>query len=180
MLHINLARRLRFFIPVLAILTLVGCQATESFYRGFTADAKNVITLTKSGPVKGNWKTFDVDLDYSYTYSGSVLDLSGFIYLSDFYQINTNRINSLDIYFFFLDSNSKVLETTLLTQSLSLETDQKLTFSHTLQVPAGAVAFAFGYKGTATIDGEGKRRDVLLGTGGLELFYELPKKNPKQ
>lgn len=156
-----------FAIFLLTTMVLAGCQSIESYYRGYKPDNKNIISLSKPGPPKGEWKTFHVTVDYQYSYSGSVLNISGSAALNLYYKLNDSRIRNLTVYLFFLDNESKVIETAVLVKALDSNPNLVLDFSKELTAPPGTQSIAFGYSGEST--GEEDR-------GNREPFYELPKR----
>lgn len=161
-----------FALFILATMVMTGCQATETFYQGYKADNESISKLSTPGTQQGSWKTFDLDLNYQYEYKNNVLDISGTVNMSFFHEINSSRIRKLDIYLFFLDEASKVLETALLSRTSIDYLDFGLQFSKNLQVPTGAKSFAFGHRGEAVESGG----DDLRGGGGVRFFYDLPKR----
>ncbi len=153
---------------ILASLILVGCQGIEISYFGYKANDESIIQLLTSGTRQGVWNKDDIALNYQYDYTDSALNISGALALGTYYDINFNLIRSLDVYLFFLDTNSRVLKTALLVQSLGHRPDQPLAFAKKLSVPAGSRSFTLGYLGEATEVGS------MKGTNSLEFFYNLP------
>lgn len=166
------------WLVLLASLLLIGCQSTETFYRGYLAGNESVAPLTPAGSPTGQWKTFDIDLNYQYGSSGNDLNISGTIDFGLFYELNTSRIETIDFYLFFLDSESRVLNTARLFRSLSLDPEETITFNTSVTPPSGAKSIAFGYSGRAREDGGGGKTSSGMGEGGggTFLFYDLPKR----
>jgi len=150
---------------------LTSCQSTESFYRGYTVENESLSPL---GNQQGSWKTFDLELTYQYQQTDNILDITGSAALSLYYELNTSRIRTLDVYLFLLDDESKVLETVYLTRRLEFSPEENLTFTKTLKIPPGTTSIAFGYKGTALGDGGGDDFSSGAFGGGQEIFYDLP------
>lgn len=166
------------WLVLLAGLLLTGCQSTETFYRGYIADNKSVAPLTHAEEPTGHWKTFDIDLNYQYDSSGNGLNISGTIDFGLFYELNTSRISSIDFYLFFLDDESRVLNTARLFRSLYLSPKETIVFNTSVTPPSGATSIAFGYSGRAQEDGGGGKTSSGMGAGGggTFLFYDLPKR----
>ncbi len=161
----------------LCLLTVAGCQSTTSFYRGYHAESASCAPLMRLENQQGSWKTFDLELNYEYDYKGDDLNISGTLDLGLYYEIITNRILSLDVYLFFLDDNTRVMETRFLSRELDFEGGSALTFAKHLKVPAGTDSISFGYEGKARTDGNAG--DNLNGGGGggsVEYFSSLPKR----
>lgn len=160
---------------ILASFILTGCQSTESFYRGYQAQNDSISQLSTDGTQQGYWKTFDIDMSYQYDYADNVLNISGALALGLYYEMNISRIKSMDIFLFFLDDESKVLQTAYISRSMINWPDEGLLFTKSINVPAGAKAIAFGYRGKALGD-DGGGDEGLGGGGGMEFFSDLPKR----
>ncbi|HKJ05515.1 MAG TPA: hypothetical protein VJ974_07960 [Geopsychrobacteraceae bacterium] len=159
----------------LFIFGLAGCQSTESFYRGYRVENQSIAPLSTLETQQGAWKTFDIDLTYQYQKTDNILNISGTTTLGLYYELNTSRIRTLDLFLFFLDDESKVLETTYLVRRLEFNPEEKQTFVKSLNIPTEAASIAFGYKGTAQEDGSGT--DSSDGGGGSQqIFFDLPKR----
>lgn len=164
-------------LVLLFSLALIGCKSTSAYYLGWQVENESDAQLS-ADQQQGHWKTFDLDLNYKYDTAGDVLNISGTIALSFFYEMNTSRIRNLDVYLFFLDNDSKVLETAELSRSVERSQPYRtLEFNKSLQVPTGTSLIAFGYKGAAWEDGGGTPRARGGGGGGrLITFDNLPKR----
>ena len=153
-----------------AMLSLMaqGCVETSMRYHGNAPSPDmSLFVLQKGGVQSGTWQTFDITIDYSYSQNAEGLDISGQAVLSEHYQMNYDGISKLDLFLFFLDEDSRVLETVRIAWSMTGRVTEIMTFSQKLTVPSGAKNLSFGYDGAATADRSG-------GT----IFYELPlKKN---
>lgn len=144
-----------------------GCIQTSRMYYGNTVSPDKVISIQNVGSHKGYVETFDVVINYEFVRDGEVLELVGQAALSERNQLLYASLRKLFVYLFFLDENSRVLETVSLTGALTGDTYERLGFSRTLKVPAGAVGISFGYSGTVS-EGQGD------GSGGTSTFYRLP------
>ncbi len=90
--------------------------------------------------------------------------------------MNTSKIEKLDTYLFFLDDEARAIETAALSRALPFVPEVGLTLSKELKVPAGAEAIAFGYFGEAGRNGGGGSDHAGGSGGGMEDFYDLPKR----
>ena len=155
-------------------LLMQGCQPqpVATYYKGYRADKETIVRLD-AAPSQGHWKTFDLGIDYQLKRQGDRLEISGDARHSLHYEITTVRILALDLYLHFLDPDSKVLETTLLTYVRDGSPEDDIPFTSRLTIPAGTVAFAFGYEGRARQD---NGMDNDKGGGGTEYYYRLPKR----
>lgn len=154
-------------LAVLVLFMTSGCQPqnVSSFFIGNQVSADDSLPLIVGEQRSGQWKTFDMLVNYKYRAENSSLEISGDSTLSDFYQINMRSLRDMDMFLFFLDDQRKVLETVQLFKSRSTDLGQSRSFNNTLAVPAGATAISFGYRGFAK---EGRR------VGG-QRFDHLPK-----
>jgi hypothetical protein len=151
------------FSGLLVLLSLgSGCVKTSVMHQGNQVSDVQVVALQQGGPFADRWKTFDLILDYKYKLVGDVFEISGQAVLSEHYQMMYANISYLWVYLFFLDDESRVLETVLLAASLNGQVDEQYTFTKGLKVPPGTVSVSFGYDGYAT-DWEGS-----------SIFYRLP------
>ena len=149
-------------------LVVSGCVETSMMYQGnLPSTAMNLVSLQRDGSHSGTWETFDIRIDYKYIFqSADVLDISGQAALSEHYQMNYGNLSRLDVFMFFLDENSRVLETAKLTRAMTGDVTEIMTFSRQFTVPAGATSLSFGY--------DGRTGSIRHGSS----FYELPlKKN---
>jgi hypothetical protein len=159
-------------LSLVCLLTLFfsGCVETEMMFRGNKpSSSMNVVALQQGPPQAGTWQTYQVVVDYKYSQNAATLDISGQAALSASYQTNYASLNDLKIYLFFLDEDSRVLETINLASSKTSDVDEVLTFSSEYAVPAESKAISFGYDGSAG-GAMGK-----IG-GGIAYFSELPLK----
>ncbi len=132
-------------------------------YQGnLVTPAMQVVALQESDSMTSSWATFDLTIDYEFMGDDGFMDISGQAVLSEHYQMNYNSISRLYVYLFFLDENSRVLESARLVRSLTGDVDEVMAFSHRYKLPAGATDFSFGYDGMA--------REIRT----FSSFYELP------
>ncbi|MBE0576989.1 MAG: hypothetical protein IH613_13985 [Desulfuromonadales bacterium] len=144
-----------------------GCVEPSRMYYGNSVSPDKVISIQNGGSHKGYVETFDVVINYEFVRDGEVLDIVGQAALSERNQLLFASLRKLFVYLFFLDENSRVLETVSLTGALTGDTYERLGFSRTLKVPAGSVGISFGYSGEAN-ESNGD------GNGGTYTFYRLP------
>lgn len=154
-------------ICLLSIL-FVGCVETATMFHGNKpSSSMNVVTLQQGATQAGTWQTYQVVVDYKYNQSAETFEVSGQAALSASYQANYNSLRELIIYLFFLDADSRVLQTIKLANSVTSSVDEVVSFSSKHTVPAGATSITFGYDGYAG-GSTGK-----IG-GGASVFSELP------
>ena len=142
----------------------VGCVETAMKFHGNHISSVPVVALLEGGPHAGTWKTFDLVIDYTYKQNGGVLDISGQCALSEHYRMNYATISEIFVYLFFLDKDSRVLETLSFPNNWVGDTDEVQLFSQTHKIPAGTTGISFGYSGEVN-----ERKDRMS-------FYELPLK----
>ncbi len=144
-----------------------GCVETVSMYHGNKVSNVQVVTLQEGVQNAGTWETFDVVVDYSYLKEGEVLELTGNVELGQSYQMTYDRLRYLDLFLFFTDEGSRVLETVAFRGFLTNTTDDQRKFTRSYNVPAGTVGFSFGYNG------------AVGGRDGHITFSQLPLNNSK-
>ena len=137
-------------------------------YQGHSVSPEQIVAIQQPGPHKDSIENFDIIINYEFTRIGDVLEISGQAALAERYPLLYERLKYLYVYLFFLDDASRVLETVSLAKALTGRTDERLVFSQSLSVPAGAVGISFGYNGEVQ---EGGRGDAASHT-----FYLLPLK----
>lgn len=150
------------------LLFVLGCVEISTMYQGNTVTKVPVVALQGGGPHAGTWKTFDLVMDYQYKQNGGVLDISGQFALSEHYRMTYDTVSRIYVYLFFLDKDSRVLETVDFPDTGISRIEDSQSFSRTYKVPAGTTGVSFGYSG------------VVSEKGSRTSFYELPlkKKSP--
>jgi hypothetical protein len=139
---------------IVALAGLFGCQSVSSFFVGETVEPELGVPLTAGVLQKGTWKTFDVVISYSAEMGADRLDIYGHAGLGEHHRMMYDSLKHLDVYLFFLNNDSAVLETVLLATNLSSSIDQQVEFMKILPLPPGTRAISFGYRGaTTSLDG---------------------------
>jgi hypothetical protein len=128
-------------------LVLSGCVDTSMLYRGNHVSPVHVVTLQESGANAGTWQTFDLVVDYKYTRNGDALEFSGQAELGQHQQALYSRLEYLYFYFFFVDKDSRVLETFSIDNFFPGKTDERVKFTKSFMIPDGTAGFSFGYSG---------------------------------
>lgn len=146
----------------LLALAVSGCIETSAMYHDNQVQTGQVATLQAGGDQSDTWVTFDLSIDYRYRYDAELLEMSGQVNLSEHYQMNYATLKYLQVYLFFLDKDSRVLETAALNIPQSGSVHDSQSFSQSFRVPPATVAISFGYSGEA-----GGRKDN-------KSFYLLP------
>lgn len=159
---------------ILTGLVFTGCQPIASYYRGYEVNNDDIISLTSPGAGNSIWKTFDLSVNYRYEHHGQTLVISGDAKLSMYYEVIVTHIKNLDLYLFFVDENSKVLETVNLANAFFPDPNQILAFDKRLTIPENAHSFAFGYRGQAIDKSGGEDPDKHIGGGWIDHFDKLP------
>jgi hypothetical protein len=174
MLHIR-ATALRLGFLFLVLFALTGCKHISEYYRGYHIEKERELQLAGSAD-QGHWKTFDLELNYENEVVGETLNINGYVDFSMYHEMNARRIETFDFYMFFLDNDLKIIETGALIRNADLNDPyDKLKFDKSLQIPADASHYAFGYRGISWGSGGGSN-DVGGGGGGMEFFNKLPKR----
>jgi hypothetical protein len=165
---INFRRKLVFFLFACLMMFPWGCVETSMMYQGNAAPSGQVAKSIEEGArCKDTFESFETIINYDYIRTGEALKISGQAALTERYPLNYSRLRRLDVYLFFLDKNSRVLETVQLARAMTGSLEEILKFDNVLRVPEGAVAISFGYDGEVTGTG-------VKGDGGIERFHHLP------
>ncbi len=141
-----------------------GCVEIPMLFHGNTVSSVPVVALLEGSPAAGRWETFDLIIDYKYIKQGDGFEISGQTALSQHYQMTYDGISRMDVYIFFLDKNSRVLETAYLVTAWTGNTQDSQDFSKSYKVPNETIGVSFGYSGEVSED------------LGNKTFYELPLK----
>jgi hypothetical protein len=131
-------------------------------FHGNTVSSVPVVALLEGSPPAGSWETFDLIIDYKYIKQGDRFEISGQTALSQHYQMTYDGIRRMFVYIFFLDKDSRVLETAFLVNAWFGSTRDIQDFSKSYKVPSGTTGVSFGYSGEVSAE------------MGNKTFYELP------
>ena len=141
-----------------------GCVEIPMMYHGNTVSSVPVVAMQEGSSRAGIWETFDLIIDYKYIKKGDSFEISGQAALSQHYQMTYDGISRMYVYIFFLDKNSRVLETAYLVTAWTGNTQDIQDFSKSYKVPNGTIGVSFGYSGEVSED------------LGNKTFYKLPLK----
>ena len=151
------------FFSFTCLLSLaLGCAEIKMFYHGNTVSSVPVVVLQEGTPTAGRWETFDLIIEYEYIQKSDSITISGEASLTQHYQMLYTSIIRMDTYIFFLDEDSRVLETASLINVWTNSTRDIQIFSKFYKVPIGTKRVSFGYSG------------VAQEADSSEFFYELP------
>jgi len=141
-----------------------GCIQIPMLYHGNTVSPEHVVALQEHSPAAGRWETFDLIIDYKYLKKGDRFEISGQASLSQHYQMTYDGIRRMYVYIFFLDKDSRVLETDFLINAWYGNVRDIQAFSKSYKIPVGTTGISFGYSGEVSAE------------MGNKTFYELPLK----
>ena len=130
-----------------SLLFCSGCVPLSEQFIGNRVSSGPVAVLQAGGANADTWQTFDIQIDYQSKRDGNVLEVSGTAQLPQHYEIMYSSLRDLRVFLFFLDDNQRVLKSSLIARSLSIEIDQKLQFKQSFQMPPGTTRISFGYDG---------------------------------
>lgn len=153
----------------LLVLTFTGCVVTSEMFHGNTISSERVVAIPDTVPVIGSMQNFDVIINYELTRDGDVLKISGQAALTDRYSQVYAGLNHLYLYLFFVDDASLVLKTIPLARAMTVNLDERLSFSQQLALPADTVGLSFGYD-CEVREGGGQNTNTYT-------FYMLPLKS---
>ncbi|PLX87177.1 MAG: hypothetical protein C0619_15360 [Desulfuromonas sp.] len=159
-----------FALGAAVLISLSSCQLQDisSYFVGLQTEPEESLPLPNAGVHSGQWKTFDLQIDYHYAVENQSLNISGNIIFGNYYQINFAALRDLEIFLFFLDKESRVLETARILRGLGRDLSASRHFEEILAIPESTRAISFGYRGSARAE----RRQQI------ERFHHLPKHTP--
>jgi hypothetical protein len=129
------------------LLFCSGCTPGSRQLIGNQVTSAPVAMLQSGGPHADSWQTFDITINYQYKYDGDHFSISGDARLSQHYAIMYSWLRDLKVYLFFLDGDSRVLESTMVARSLTGQIDEALHFDRFCKLPPGTTRISFGYDG---------------------------------
>jgi hypothetical protein len=99
----------------------------------------------------GQWKGYDLTVEYSYTKEQGQIDLSGNIRFATYLALGYSRLHDFRLGAIFLDENGSIVEEIgLATNRGSLD---PIPFKRKINLPSNAISMAFTYQGNATSSG---------------------------
>jgi hypothetical protein len=151
-------KRVKIKTLVVALLCLIfavtGCVPTSELYLGRPVTSAPIIEFQKAEITAGTWQTFDVTINYTYTVSGGLIEITGQGELSQHYQMMYNNVRTMRVYLFLLDADAVILQTVEIPAFL-MSTEDKFTFNIPFKVNQSMKGFSFGYRGVASdMDGQ--------------------------
>lgn len=144
------------------LLLLAGCAGQAFTSKGSWVEKDDRILLQNNEFQKGNWKTRDVDIEYTCRRETQNLQISGIVTLDDYLINGFSTLNNFTLHMYALDAGGRVLDSQFLAffgHGLYLGAPGKMTFHKQLTLPADTAAITFGYSGRvsdASKDSEGK------------------------
>ncbi len=130
-------------VLVIFLVSLAACQSGLFSYRGRIVEPDKRLALSKGGPHKGSWQTFDLTVEYQYEQKAGKLQLSGDAELSHHNKANYEMLHHFYLTVFFLDIEGKVLDSELVLNAISSDLDDTFSFKKNLEIPSNAVSITF-------------------------------------
>lgn len=157
-----------FLLSLLALNFLTGCQPVANLYIGnFYTDAKT-FPLAVSDTAQAELDTFELRSTFSYKTTGNVLSISGTAEFGSHYQLMYEKLNSYNLFLFFLDDNHLVVGGVRLYNGHFIDPDKTFPFDQEVTIPATATQIAMGFEANFS------STESEAGGGGRELIYRLP------
>ena len=156
---LSFIRSIGFF---LLFLLLAGCAGQAFTSKGSWIEKDDRISLQNNESHQGNWKTRDVDIEYTCQRETQNLQISGIVTLDDYLVNGFSTLDNFRLHMYALDAGGVVLDSQSLCffgHGRSLGYPGKMTFHRQLALPADTAAITFGYSGRvfdASKDSEGK------------------------
>lgn len=154
------------WLLLLSLVVIAGCQTTTGFYRGARADDETVVSLQKIGQDEHHWQDLYVRLDFRTQQQGGEILFDGVFTFANFPRMNLARVDDFKLKLFFLDRDQLVLDYFDIYRTFGGSLEEEMLISRSLLMPAGTVAFAFGY--------EGEFFDEI---GARKFAWKLPRKS---
>jgi hypothetical protein len=168
-----------FFFSINFIFACAGNLANN---RGAWVKEERRVSLVEGGPHQGQWKTRDISIEYEYRKEADDLKISGIVELANYIKGGYNTLDHLYLYVYFLEADGTVLDTKAMQTFGSrrwLITLEKMSFKNSSELPKGAVALAFGYRGKVSEGGGGPG----IGRRGDRIewdFWKTPRRRPPE
>lgn len=171
----------KLFISFLIINLIFACAGNPVNYHGAWVKEENRVSLLEGGPHQGHWKTRDISIEYEYRKKAGDLKISGMVDLANYIQTGYNTLDHLYLYVYLLEADGTVLDTKAI-QTFGYRqwfvALKNMSFDNRLELPQGAVALAFGYRGKVSEGGGpgiGRKGDRIEWD-----FWETPRRKPPE
>jgi hypothetical protein len=172
-----------FFISLLFTSAFLACVGSPFSYRGAWVKEENQISLLEGGPHQGQWQTRDLSLEYEYRQGADHLQISGNVKLANYLTSGFTTLDNLFVNVHFLEGDGKVLQTIPLKSfgnRLWFIMLDNMSFNNRLELPEGAVAIAFGYRGKVSEGGSATSGPDGRGDKTYWEFWETPRRKPPE
>lgn len=140
--------RIWLIIATAVITLLSGCQTTNQYYLGAHAKPANVKEIPDQSVAEQRWEDLYLTIGYTMKQQQKTLEISGYLTFSLHPKLVYQRVYDMDVTFFILDSDNRVLSYRDVGPILSNDLDAKTEFKEIFTLPEGAAAVTFGYEGT--------------------------------
>lgn len=132
---------------VICLLLLWGCVPTSRLYVGKMVDDADILALKHGQQKDITWETFDVVMNFDYEVRGDSLLVAGKGRLGDHYQAMYTHLRHFYVYFFQVDGDGYVLETSRLPTLMMNRPDDVFTFEKIAKLLPETTGISFGYSG---------------------------------
>lgn len=149
---LGFVRTLFFIIPV---LSLTACSGNPFTYEGHVVAEEDRIEIKEGGPHNGFWKTYDINVDYTYEKKTNALFFTGEISFNKHLMYNFRTLEHFYFRIYFVDEEGKILDGKGLVYSGYRVPLGPLSFQKELPLPDDSVAMVFSYTGSADEQGGG-------------------------
>jgi len=139
---------------VCLLFIATGCVPISDLYIGKPVTSAPVIKFQDHENAAGTWQTFDVTINYNYSRSDELIEITGQGELSQHYQMVYDGVRTMRVYLFLLDADGIVIKTVDIPTFLTT-TEDIFTFNVPIKGSENIKAFSFGYSGVVS-DREGQ------------------------
>lgn len=138
-------RVFRYVAACMVVLFLASCiKPAGKMFHGWYVQESTPLTTGQN-----EWRTFDIVLDYHAEQTSEILSFSGQLRMTQHYHLLYAQVRHLSVYLFLVDDHKSILKTVRLLNFINDSSEFTRSFDVKVDLPAGATALAFGYRGSA-------------------------------
>ena len=134
----------------LLTMLLAGCAGKSFTYKGSWVEKDDRIPLQSNESQKGNWKTRDVNIEYTCQRDTQNLQISGIVKLDNYLTNGFSTLDHFRLKLYALDADGLVLDSKFLKSfghGRYIGNLEKMAFHKKLILPANTASITFGYSG---------------------------------
>lgn len=156
--HVPLRKLVLSITLVMICFFSIASQQTGASWRGKTAKQNDNPELLSDGPHTINWKSRDLEVDYTYTSKEGNLEIEGTVNLASHLKNSFRSLVNFSVFLNVLDDNKRIMDSRVIAIAGAIPI-RTIRFQDTFPLPPEATALNFSYSGVATEGG-------TVGSGG--------------